>query len=402
MGEGISLTADEIQQRRAAFRDAVPPILDALGLPRDPLRTPGWRQSNRFTFTGNEHTVVVSGGAQEGRETDLALAYGLGLARRDQELVLVLPGEHAGATSRRAAWLRQPLRLFTHNGINPVSTPVPDQAAVLAVHDDDLVTREHSLGDLEPLVSELLSWISQQQAVVTAHRFSYRSWHFGGRQVLRLIRSKRHLEIVAGVDHRNPGVDQRSPVSLRIDRPLSPEELDRIVEAVGHAIDDRRVNTDSSNDEHRLQEALSVACLADLPLARHGREFPAFRFRGGSKTRSFIDFLGPDPNGGLQVIESKIGPDEMLVLQGLDYYIWALAHRRDLEALFGATEGAPILIDYVVGRQSADGPLVHPFTMAQARALSADVRVRFWEVSGWRDGELHVRSVDIASDAGAG
>ena len=49
------------------------------------------------------------------------------------------------------------------------------------------------------------------------------------------------------------------------------------------------------------------------------REFPAWR--PGSNRAAYIDFLANDAHGRLHVVETKIGADAMLVLQGLDYWL---------------------------------------------------------------------------------
>jgi hypothetical protein len=57
------------------------------------------------------------------------------------------------------------------------------------------------------------------------------------------------------------------------------------------------------------------------------RELPCVRPRG---QRAFIDLAGVDAAGRIHLVETKIGDDPMLVLQGLDYWIWADAHRAEL------------------------------------------------------------------------
>ena len=55
------------------------------------------------------------------------------------------------------------------------------------------------------------------------------------------------------------------------------------------------------------------------------REFPARRVGGGL---GYIDLLGPDGDGRVHLVETKRDTDVMLVLQGLDYWIWADAHAK--------------------------------------------------------------------------
>ncbi|MDZ7727117.1 MAG: hypothetical protein U5Q44_02375 [Dehalococcoidia bacterium] len=49
----------------------------------------------------------------------------------------------------------------------------------------------------------------------------------------------------------------------------------------------------------------------------------------GEGARGFVDFVGVDIDGGLHVVETKIGPDHMLGLQGIDYWAWVTAHRGE-------------------------------------------------------------------------
>jgi len=58
--------------------------------------------------------------------------------------------------------------------------------------------------------------------------------------------------------------------------------------------------------------------------------------------RGYIDLLGVDGHGDIRIVETKLASntDDLLICQGLDYYIWALAYRRILIDRLGAADRA--------------------------------------------------------------
>jgi hypothetical protein len=105
------------------------------------------------------------------------------------------------------------------------------------------------------------------------------------------------------------------------------------------------------------------------------REFPAWR--PGSTRSAYIDFLAKDDNGRVHVVETKIGADAMLVLQGLDYWLYCRANHEKVNQALGATSPRPPVIDYVVAPSKPGGAPISIYTAAQAEALHRDIEWRF-------------------------
>ncbi len=102
--------------------------------------------------------------------------------------------------------------------------------------------------------------------------------------------------------------------------------------------------------------------------------------------RGYIDLLGVAKDR-IHVVETKIGADPMLVLQGLDYWVWTTAHLPTLVPYLNDTYQAElpvapeVVVDYVVGEK--DGVLVSPYTAAQLEALDGSVPWRMHRIDGW-------------------
>ncbi len=148
------------------------------------------------------------------------------------------------------------------------------------------------------------------------------------------------------------------------------------------AIQARLNGADTGHAEHFLQ-----ARLGDRPDALGlvaesvRREFPCVR-PGGE--RAYIDLLGVDRAGSIHIVETKIGSDVMLVLQGLDYWAWAQAHRSQLTAELGVAANAPIKLDFVVARPANNGLPLGPYTAPQTEVLPWDLKWRFGVADRWR------------------
>ncbi len=73
----------------------------------------------------------------------------------------------------------------------------------------------------------------------------------------------------------------------------------------------------------------------------------------------------------------------MLVLQGLDYRIWAEANRERLTARLDCRNDVPFEIAYCVGGKNGTAPSWSPYTAAHLDALAPDVRWHVQEVMDW-------------------
>ena len=226
----------------------------------------------------------------------------------------------------------------------------------------------------------LVRWANEAPGLKPAHRTSYLAWHCDGRGVLRIQRTRTGLAVVAGVDATKPSEILPEPVHLELATALTPLQFHGAVSAVSAAAVKRLQGIDAANAEHRLQSMLEPR---DVGLLVWDREFPAWRPSG----RAFIDFLGVDGHGVVHVVETKIGPDEMLVLQGLDYWIWATAHAGDLQEHFGLEHRPRVAIDFVVAGKMPGDAAIGVYTAAQAEALAGEISWRFHPVRGWPDAE---------------
>ncbi|KRE41056.1 hypothetical protein ASG74_14415 [Knoellia sp. Soil729] len=145
-------------------------------------------------------------------------------------------------------------------------------------------------------------------------------------------------------------------------------------------------------DEHWLQSVLRrhpEALGLEQPVLR---ELPAWRPGGSLGTgqttprgRGFVDLAGLDAAGTLLLVETKLGADDMLVLQGLDYLIWAEANRERLTTRLDARKSIPFEISYCVGGKKGGDPSWSRHAKAQLSALAPDLRWHVQEVTNWTD-----------------
>jgi hypothetical protein len=117
------------------------------------------------------------------------------------------------------------------------------------------------------------------------------------------------------------------------------------------------------------------------------RELPAWRPTGEANEwgRGYIDLIGVDGHGDIRVVETKIADnkDALLVLQGLDYYVWTLAYRDVLLGRLGASTKADIEIHFVIGADQNDSVTLSPYTASQALGLSEEIPWHFQHVYDW-------------------
>lgn len=340
-------------------------------------------------LSDRDRLVVVGRPGERQQDLDLGLAYGIAEAG-DRELVLVLPEGCEAPTRRRLPWLDVAVRLYTFAGDGP-PVPVPPSARteVLAGYGDELVTEAHDLGDRAGWVDRLVRWAATTPELVAAHRSSYLAWHCRGRKVLGVRRTRGGLAVTAGVHSTKA---DRAPASVELTGPMPAASFHRITAAASTAIADRLTGADVANAEHELQERLAEL-RRRLGLREVVREFPAIRSGGD---RGYIDLLAVGADRRIHVVETKIGPDPMLVLQGLDYWIWVSAHRAELVAHLGEQFDADLdaqatpVIDFVLGAKA--GRYHHPVTAAVATALDGSIRWRFHAIDGWDSDDTVIAS----------
>jgi hypothetical protein len=214
-----------------------------------------------------------------------------------------------------------------------------------------------------------------------------------GQRVLSIRSSGGKLEIRAGIHTSDL---EPHPVSTQNESggPLSGASVQTIKEAVEEGIAARQSGKYHKPDEHWLQAVIRrdpTIVGVEQPVLR---ELPAWRpVAKPNKSRSseswgrgFIDLVGVDGHEDLRVVETKLAAnkDELLFLQGLDYYIWSLAYQKVLRDRLGAPKRSEIVVHYVIGATPEGAIKLSEFAAAQAAAL--DIPWRLQTVTDWYRG----------------
>jgi hypothetical protein len=372
-------------------------MAEAAGLPARQYKKGGFPLPSwaRFYHDGSALAVLVCGG-ESWRTVEKALAYALAHAG-GRRLELVLPEDWQGknrnvlqAMQVRAAFLQPDIRLWTHDGNTVRSCPPmdPDEASGL-LQEETLRGGELDLQDLASQVSDLENWADTEPELIACHEKSHRTWRCQGLILLSIQRQGKGLLVKSGVHYSKATLGTPLPDSVSfIGRNLIPEELSTIKTRVQDGIKDKLAGHPGGYSEHWMQ-----ATLARYPAnagwsGPHGleREFPAKRPGGGT---AYIDFLRLDDDATLHIVETKIGHDEMLILQGLDYWIWAQSNATLLASHFKIDKITHIVIDYVVGTKDGHSPaasqhaLISPYAPAQLEAMSQDIDWQVHLCTGW-------------------
>ncbi|WP_035920756.1 hypothetical protein [Frankia sp. QA3] len=384
----VTMSAQRAAARRAQFRSRAKLLAETANLPTEPYTCPGFPLSSALVFFADATTLaVLVGGGEDAATVDSALAYGIAHTP-GRELAVVLPAGAEAATACRIAYLDQPVTVWTHDGATVSRVPSADRSDVLTqLRETALRGGKHDLGARGAWVGDLMSWADQHPGLVPAHRGSYRAWHCAGRQLLSIRRSRSGVDLVAGVNRTKPRPEDTPPLTVSLNGPLDRAAAARIRALVETGIADRLGNRDSGHAEHRLQASLSNHwdTIGRGAARRLEREMPARR--PGGRT-GYIDFVTVDETDRLHVIETKIGDDEFLVLQGLDYWLWATANADLLADHFGLKTLAGIRIDLVVGEPDgtapdATAPVLSSYAPAQLEALAGDIRWEVHRLAGW-------------------
>jgi hypothetical protein len=394
-GSGTRMTLEEERER---FNSVDAPTLAGIAKGASP-----WKGgSSRFRYFRDDRRFIVIAGAQEGRDVDLALALGLSY-REGRRLVLVLPEKHAFATLQRASWLareHQPV-VYLHNGSAAERIKLPSR--------DETVTRLKAvkpglspqqelraaatpkhLGHVKSAaVHDLVEWATKHTSLDAGHRRGERSWHCMGQRVLYITSTAAGVRVTAGI-HYSKSNDAPEPTIAMSGQALTQLQIAQVKQQVEAGIEARLHGSPPIHrpDEHWLQAVIrqdpSLVGVEQPAL----REVPAFRpHSGGDKAwgRGYIDLLGLDGHGDIRIVETKLSEnvDDLLIFQGLDYYLWAQAYSDVLTTRLGAPRAAAFEIHYVIG-DTADGKIhVSRHAAAQVRSLDPKIRWRFQTVHGW-------------------
>lgn len=366
-----------VEERLRFASDQAPGLAHRVASSARPFVTGSKLTATCNFFADRARLVIVVGGHEKSSDVDKALAYGLAWSG-DRDLMLVLPSGREAPTLRRAAFLDTAVRVFTY-GVDWLEHPIPAQRSVVDSFTDQLVTNVHDLGDRGPWVAALVGWADSHPQLRRAHRPSYLAWHCLGRMVVKVVRSHGALRVSAGVHTVADNSAYAPLVRLAVAEPLTREELLDLQDAASTAIADRTSGRDTGHREHLLQARLGDHPEA-LGLRRVVREFPCVR-PGGD--RAYIDLLGVDAKNDLHIVETKIGDDVMLVLQGVDYYAWAINHRAELVTQLGLGTSPTVYLDFVVSPAADGASVIGPCTASQAEVLDGSVPWRFMTVTGW-------------------
>ena len=385
-----------VELARATFATEVADLLAALVGAAASTRLPSsGHRTSRFVWYRTPESLTLVVGAQEADKTDLALAIGLA-ERGDAELQLVLPAGWHEPTTHRWAWLRDdlPLRVWSHDGheVRELARPDRDDGAALVRGAEK---PQMYLGDDRTAwVADLMRWAGKNPDLDLdpGHRSGFRAWQYRGQRVLVIRRSRGGLTLVAGIDW-GANSPNATPEPLEIRGPLSPEQLLYLQTAVEDGCAQRKSGPALSADEHWLQSTLRrnprVLGLEQPVL----REVPAWRPRGSARgggparSRGFVDLAGLDALGTIVLVETKLGGDDLLVLQGLDYRIWAQANREQLALRLDCSPTVPVEIAYCVGGTNGGDPESSRHLDAQLDALHPDIRWRLLHVTDWAGDE---------------
>jgi hypothetical protein len=350
----------------------------------------GWTTRAVWYDAPSQLTGIVSPAV--GRDADIALAHGLALrsvgSESPKKLVLVLPEGHVQPTLRRQRWLAGDIDVWAHAG----GRAVPAERAELDRRPVDDRPMMH-LGDSSAQVSDLVEWLSQQGDLDDAHRPDKRAWQCRGQLVLVLSKAAGNgISIVAGSE---AGADKTRlhKTVLAQGETLTDDELQIIVGIVQEAIT-KKLDARGRN-EHWLQSIIrrrpGLLGLESPVL----REVPAWRpigdgaDRAGAWGRGFIDLLALDGHGDLEIVETKVAQDSMMVLQGVDYLDWAerIEVKRQLAARLACAVEVPHVLHFVIGDELDGTADAGRYAIAQAEALRPEVSFRFSFVRNWRTSE---------------
>lgn len=357
-------------------------IAEAVDAPTAPFAPEKGALSTLFRWFSDDSRlcVIAADLGMKASSTDVGFAHALGHLG-DRDLIVVFPEAGAEAVSNRLPFLEVPARCFalTDDGVKRVE---PKRPADVIARYAGIRSGIHDVTAGLALIGGLVPWLAEHGGLVEDDRKSYRTWQYKGRQVLTLRMSATdEAELVAGVNYSDPkpGLE---PVVVRLTSAMTDVELAVVQGAIEEACKGRDSGADQANAEHLLQERLRTEWkplgLRAAPL----REVPVRRPIG----YGYIDLVGAGVDGRIHVIETKLGPFDRLVVQGLDYWIWARANAEALAESLELPPNAGVEVDYVVAEKTPGHGLIGSYTSGQAEALQGAIRWRFTTIRNWTGG----------------
>lgn len=361
--------------------------------------------SKLFSYFGDSNRFVLTAGAQS-EHTAWALVYGLA-ERGNRRLVLVLPHDAAFATMQRIPWLTEKSRpeIWLHRDGVLQDAPAPECSRLDTIEAVRAQASKRSsgagpagelraastpkhLGEQSAGVRQLVEWATSNPQLDAAHNQSTRSWSCAGQKVLSLDSGRGLVHVRAGIHDR-----QRMSApdeSVEPGQALSTEQLATLKQNVENAIA-ARIDPGGpyyKPDEHWFQSVLrrdpSIVGVESPAL----REVPAWRPAAAACSfgRGFIDLLGLDGHGDIRIVEAKLAKssDDMTLMQGIDYHVWAHAYRDALAEKLSAPNDAELRLHFVIGTVGSDQKLFHPRLAAYASCVDANaIPFQFHTVRGW-------------------
>lgn len=359
-------------------------------------KQPGKWTSLADWLTDGHRIVGRAVGDKDGGAWKL-LAFGLEYRERvgAEGLDLVLPPAAVPGTVRRAALLKIPVRVFElhDEAVSEVTAPSMTAAIEWFGSLGPVRTRsEHDTASWPAWLKDLADYVETR--TVVRERSGTHSWQFRGRQVLSIASGKSGWQLIAGKASKIPAGNQPTVVTVPAGAEPAPDQIHALRAAIDDAIENRRTGLDADHAESLLQAGLAVA--PELVGATElKREFPVWRPQGTGS----MDFLAVNDGGNLEVIETKIGPDEQLGVQGLDYWAWVTAHQVELLEQFQTAtpaEPEPPMLRFVLG--CSEETLLHAAARATIGALHDAIPWRVHVLTDWdtltRPGQLlHPRNI---------
>lgn len=373
-----------VAERRARFAAQTSETIASQlgdGFKRVPPRR-GW--TTRAVWFERKDELLAVVGEQEGSATDTVLAHALSLAQ-GRPLRLVLPQQWAYPTRFRQPWLTADIGIWVHSRGKLLQQPpkLTKQESRDAAGECE-TSRPYRLGPhATQWVRELTEWATAHEDLVEAHRRNLRGWSCNGQRVLT-IEGKQKVKIRAGIDAKD------APATLHeIDAPLTSTTFKTIQNEVAVGIGQAHGKEFGKFEEHHMQGQLRrypSALLLEEPLLR---EVPAWRPAGGQteprRGRGFIDLAGIDGAGDIVVVETKLDSDEMLILQGLDYWVWATREDNATwlrDRLYASPTAATNLL-FAIGGKDGKAPKIGKYERSHLEVLAPEIPWRIAKISQW-------------------
>lgn len=390
------MAVDAVERARFNREDA-PKLADQVGVP-----APFKGESKQFAYFADDHRLVLVVSEHVG-DVGEALVFGLAEKNRNgRKVVLLLPKGREFATRQRAPWLVDEVRpeiwTYSKGRVTECKQLSPEETidAVLQWANGgkrggpEAELRAASITvdatGFESATDPLVEWATSHTRLDPGHRQGERAWHCAGQKVLSFIVTKKELRVFAGIhdDQKN----KKPTLVLLKDSVISASELQVVRNKVDEGIRLRLEGKYLKPDEHWMQSVLRrypiLVGVEDSAL----REVPAWRPGDKDKTfrRGYLDIVGLDGHGNIRLVEAKLAKstDQMTLLQGIDYCVWASAYIDALRSKLSAPAASQLRLHYAVGKVGDSQRLLPPRIYNYRYAIDTDkIPFVFHEIEAW-------------------